>query len=109
MTITPAFPFAIWKFPLATQADLGSPVALQVEMPHKSKILSVQEQNSALYLWALVPLAQPSPAAFIVQSRNIVRRFIVLATGERFDGKGTYIGTVQFDNGYVAHVFERTE
>lgn len=70
-----------------------------VELPHDSQLLSVQDQNGQLTLWALI-----NP------NLNMVFRLVtIIGTGHPITKPravlGTFIGTVQMYNGLVWHVF----
>lgn len=86
----------IWKFPLINPG--GSE---WVRMPKGAKILCVQVQNNAPYLWAEVHAnAEPEE-----------RLFSVVGTGwamtERAEDKRQYVGTFQIHGGeLVFHVYE---
>lgn len=78
----------IWKYPLAPRCTH--------EMPAGAQILTVQEQDGVPMLWALVDPDLPMEG----------RVFVVVQTGERFDGYGLrYIGT--FQTNFVYHAFEQ--
>lgn len=66
-----------------------------IELPIGSTILSCQEQDGRIAMWAMVT------------DRAVTERiFCVYATGEMFDAEHkNYIGTVQ-RNGLVWHIFE---
>lgn len=87
----------IWKFKLETT---GKQI---VEMPIGSKILTVQTQNDAPCIWALVDPKKPKEKRFIE----------VFGTGHdvHYDMgvRRTYLGTYQLHGGsLVFHVFEYT-
>lgn len=83
--------------------DKAFHVWLSVEMPWGAKILSFQEQNGDLCIWALVDDTKAMG----------YKTFMLHGTGISFsDSKLTdypvnFIGTAQSD-GYVWHLFERT-
>jgi len=82
---------AIWKYPL--------PIARpQVEMPTGARALTVQEQDGAPTLWALVDPSQPFE----------IRHFVFHPTGAPIrEIRGAYVGTVQLYAGsLVLHCFE---
>lgn len=88
----------IWKFQLRV-ADMQI-----VEMPSGAEILSVQDQNGGLQMWAMV---NPDAAK---QQRTIE----IVGTGNQMDNiiskglKRVHIDTVQTCHGsLVWHVFER--
>jgi len=72
-----------------------------VAMPKGAEILSVQVQHGSACLWAMVNTENP----------NTFRRINIKGTGHPIHGElGTFIGTVQFDNGVlVFHVFDGGE
>lgn len=69
-----------------------------VPMPVNARIISVGDQDGRLVLWAIVD----KDAAFV---HRMVR---VVFTGEPLPvpEPGRFIGTVQFRNGLVVHVFD---
>jgi hypothetical protein len=71
-----------------------------VPMPEGAVVLSVQAQNGAPYVWALVDDTAPAKSKF----------FIWFGTGhpieKRLLGDLNFIGTVQL-NEFVFHLFER--
>jgi hypothetical protein len=81
---------AIWKFMISATINPS------VTMPKGAHVLSIQEQNGQICIWASVnPRAEPEP-----------RRFFVAGTG--FDipeAAGAFLATVQV-GAYVWHVFE---
>ena len=88
-------PRAIWKFILR-------PIKFQeLDMPRGAVVLSAQQQDGAICVWAeVLPDAEPEP-----------RVFAVYATGELIDPSTnrTFVGTVQFpSNMLVFHVYEET-
>ena len=81
----------IWKFPLAL-TDFVS-----VEMPENAVVLSVDNQDGVLCLWAMVEPDMPKD----------VRHFSIVGTGNPMPaGLKKFIGTVLMPP-YVWHVFER--
>jgi hypothetical protein len=82
----------IWKFQMH---HYSRPT---FQLPLGSQFLSVQNQGEKLVLWFLVNPSNPKED----------RAFYVYMTGETIPtNPGTYLGTVQFDNGsFVFHVFE---
>ena len=72
----------------------------EVLMPIGSTILSAENQDRCLCVWAMAdPDAPP-----------VTRRFLVIGTGHRFEsgviGGFQFVGTVLFDDGeFVWHVF----
>ena len=84
---------SVWKFPLALKDEQS------VRMPTGSEILTVQVQQGAIYLWALV-----APKAPLV-----ARTFMIFGTGDDISEEGprlAYIGTVQ-QGAFMVHVFEK--
>jgi hypothetical protein len=81
----------IWKYELLIQDKQT------FRMPKGAKILSVQEQNGKLYMWAVVNPKDNTEAC----------SFRIFGTGHPFDLGTTsgFIGTVQCKNGLVWHVF----
>lgn len=101
----------IWKYALDLGSDelvKGVPPAptmsFTLDMPARSKVLCVQEQNNQPVVWALV-----NPESLMAK-----RTFDLYETGKPCDVAGKkYIGTVQLKMGvpplysyYVLHVFE---
>lgn len=81
----------IWKYKI-------EPPFSVITMPRDAEVISLQIQNGAPYLWAVVETNNPT----------IERVFKTFCTGEPivdFDGLKSFIGTYQL-NGYVFHVFE---
>lgn len=69
-----------------------------LDLPFGTQVLTVGMQGEEMRMWALVPDSKST----------LRRRFIVVATGERFADSAYnhgYVGTV-FHNGLVFHVFE---
>jgi hypothetical protein len=82
----------IWKY------EIIPTDAQEIEMPEGARILCVQVQNDTPYIWALV-----NPAAV-----KCGRRLRIVGTGHTvFGDPGAYIGTFQFANGLVFHVFDQ--
>lgn len=81
----------VYKFPIGC---IGVPV--DVEMPEKSRWLTMQMQHGVPTLWALVDLFTP----------RVMKRVILIGTGHSYDRLGDYIGTAQTDSGLVWHAFE---
>ena len=84
----------VWKFPIPLEDFVT------VEMPMRSKVLSVAEQNGQLCLWALVdPMQKKHP-----------RSFRIAGTGHPIDTEDcgvSLVGTVITAGGaLVWHVFE---
>lgn len=78
---------------------LEQEVMQDIELPEDAEILTVQNQNEKICLWAMLDPAAP----------KIHRTFAVFGTGWRIttNAKLRYIGTVQLDGGaLVSHVFE---
>lgn len=85
---------SIWKYPL--RAGAGDDIAIQ--MPQGARLLTVQMQGAAPWLWALVEPDRPREQ----------RQFQVVGTGWELDwsdAKREYIGTVQAGT-FVWHFFE---
>lgn len=84
----------IWKYPFSTQGELT------IDMPEGAKVLSLQVQNGAPCLWALV---RP-------EKKVRTRYFRVFGTGHPIELKTSFvfIGTYQLD-WLVFHVFEDTK
>jgi ACT domain-containing protein len=70
-----------------------------VSMPKHAKILTVQMQREDICIWALVDKEE---------ERTEERRIKIVGTGHEIHTDiGTYIGTIQMDNGsLVWHVFD---
>ena len=67
------------------------------DMPVGAMILTVQVQNDALVMWALLDTDDVA----------VKRSFVVLMTGQRIRPfLEKYIGTVQDKEGFVWHIFE---
>lgn len=85
--------FSIWKYPL-------SPREIQdISMPEGAEILTVQNQNENICIWAKVDPNAP----------KVLRTFAVYGTGWDIvtNASMEYIGTVQLSRGeFVYHVFE---
>jgi len=89
----------IWKYPLENE----------ISMPIGAQILRVGYQSGYSYLWAMHSVRED-----LLGVEEEVRRFKVIATGEKFDGhfyenmlqiSDKYIGTYEEDS-LVWHVFE---
>lgn len=78
--------------------DLNAGTVVSVSMPKDARVLSVGNQHEQLAVWAVA-----SPGSLIE-----TRKFLVLCTGEPYEGTvAKFLGTVQFDNGvFIVHVFE---
>lgn len=85
---------AVWKFPLPAP---GSDV-FTIEMPQGAEPLTVQVQNGAFQIWALVTPGHPTET----------RVFRIAGTGHPIDEIIVrHVGTVQLPGlGLVFHVFE---
>jgi hypothetical protein len=73
-----------------------------IEMPRGARVLSVQTQNSAPYLWALVESTAPMT----------LRTFALRGTGHNADGLALapFVGTFHLSNGaLVFHLFDLGE
>jgi hypothetical protein len=82
----------IWKYPFAVHD------VVEIEMPIRAKVLTVQVQAQVPCLWALVH-----------ESHDVeVRRFRIYGTGHPINHLiGSYVGTFQLvGGGLVFHVFE---
>lgn len=79
----------IYKYPLRVDD------VVVVTMRKGAQLLSIQEQEDGLYIWALV-----DPQA---DERDFV--FRIFGTGQPVGGCGKYLATVQVQ-GFVWHVFE---
>ena len=87
---------AIYKYEL----DLFN-LEQEIQMPTGSQVLSVQEQDGKLCLWALVP----------TDTKSSAHRFQVLVIGtmrkDQVPSVRGFIGTVgMMDGAYVVHVFK---
>lgn len=81
---------AIYKY----QVTNGAPTV----MPDHAKLLHVGEQDSRLYVWALVDPTAP----------NVKREIRYYGTGHPIIGDpGEFIGTVQMSMGLVWHFFDK--
>lgn len=87
----------IWKYELEITGKQT------VEMPVTAKILSAQMQGEILQIWALC-------GENIELNENIElekRTFAIYGTGNQtYEQVGTYIDTVQDNDGFVWHIFE---
>ncbi|HID92537.1 MAG TPA: hypothetical protein EYP60_00440 [bacterium (Candidatus Stahlbacteria)] len=70
----------------------------KVVLPAQYQMLSVQEQDGKLVLWAMVPMNTPDTSTQIR----------IIGTGNLIEGDPLldFIDTVQMPNGLVWHVFE---
>lgn len=89
--------YRIWKYEI-TPDD-----RVQIEMPEKAEILSVQVQKGIVCIWALVN----------TENKTETRCFEVFGTGHKVPVdmgiSRKFIGTFQMDGGdLVFHLFERT-
>ncbi len=84
---------AIYKYPIEVNP------LITIQMPEKSKILTVQVQRGEVYIWAVVDTDT---------QKKEKRIFACYGTGHKHEKiKGTYIGTFQLNNGeFVGHLFE---
>ena len=86
---------SIWKYSLSLEKRIS-----ELDLPIGAEILSVQNQNECLCLWAKVNTDRKTKTIKVE----------VVETGNPID-VGTerrFLGTVQFDGGsYVVHFFER--
>lgn len=90
---------SIYKYHLTPFDD-----EMTLDLPRGARILSVQERQDNIYLWALVDPKQPTEP----------RRFFVRGTGHEItetDAAGArYLGTVYLMDGrLVFHIFEHGE
>jgi len=82
----------IWKYDLNTGENL-------IQIPKQAQIVHVGKQGDYdFYLWAKV-----DPDAAVE-----TRQFHVVETGEEFDPKLTFVGTILMSDTYVLHVLEET-
>ena len=83
---------SVWKYPLEIKK------IQQIIIPVESEILTIQIQDNIPTLWALVRPNSPSG------------RRVIQMTGTGFDDSlrlfGTYINTVQLQDGTVWHYFD---
>lgn len=85
----------VWKFSLY-------PYKTEIEMPFRAEILTVQTQNDAAYIWALI----------IPTNKKELRHFEIYGTGHDIPydmgEERKYINTFQLHDGeLVFHLFER--
>ena len=85
----------IWKFPLIRPSN--SYGRIEIDMPFSAEILSCQEQNGQLFLWAMVDTENPVRP----------RAFYIAGTGKQLntDIPLKFIDTVK-QGVFVWHVFE---
>jgi len=85
----------IWKFKIELEDTFS------IEMPKDAEILTIQEQESLIQMWALL-----NPNA-----EKEIRNFEIFGTGHPVgEGVRKYIGTFQLREGrLVFHLFERIE
>lgn len=86
-----------WKFskPVGELTDV-----ISFQMPTGADVLSTDNQNETLCIWAKVDVSRKSEK----------REFYVVGTGNPLPpvSRGDFIGTVQFMDGkFVVHVFEK--
>lgn len=80
----------IWKY------DVRMAVQFKLELPEKSRVLSVQMQDDAPCMWVRVDTEQPAE----------VREFAIVGTGNAIpDGYTEHLGTWQ-QGRFVFHLFE---
>jgi hypothetical protein len=81
----------IWKF------EIPNSPCPYVTMPRGAQVLSVNQQNGRICVWALVNSKQESELA----------EFRIYATGENVEMTGAcdFVGTVMMPSGLVWHVF----
>lgn len=80
----------VYKYPLRDEESFA------LELPKNAEILCVNLQNRQPFLWAKV-----NPEA-----EKETRKFLLVGTGWKFEGRTEYIGTVFTSNGLVFHLFE---
>lgn len=80
----------IWKYALQITKRQS------LTLPRGAEVLSAQNQNGVIMLWALV------------EPDNVkeLRHFLIFGTGSLAEGFSIYVSTVQLPNGEVWHVFE---
>ena len=88
--------WVIWKYPIPMLDEFSLP------LPGDARVLSVQMQDGAIQLWALV---QPKAAAR-------ARRFRMIGTGHPIaaaeEARLAFVGTFQLSGGaLVFHLFEK--
>lgn len=81
----------IWKFALEI-TDLQ-----ELKMPHAAVLLDVQVQHGVVCLWALCE----------INALPTTRAFRIFGTGHAVPSEiGAYVGTFQWEDALVFHVFE---
>ena len=88
--------FAIFKYSMYKKIN-------KILIPEDGMVLSIQLQGETVVMWVLIDTSK---------SIEEQKEFWIINTGQRFkqiDGKEllSYLGTVQFSNGIVQHVFEK--
>lgn len=74
---------------------------ITIEMPKGGLILTVQNQREGISMW--VEFNENSEDFMLTE----LRTFSIQTTGNKYKKPGSYIGTVQSNDGYyVTHVFE---
>lgn len=86
----------IYKYPLGSFVH-----KFEINLPRNAQVLKVDLQGAHPVMWVLLdPSAELSP-----------REFFFVETGASIDDdllcKSDYIGTIQTNNNYVLHLFER--
>lgn len=74
----------------------------RLTLPKDARILSFQEQQDKLYIWAIVEWDYVDDMQMHEQ-----RFFAMHATGCELDVSGEHVGTVIAKNGLVYHLFEK--
>lgn len=81
----------IWKYKLRIEEFQ------EIKMPYGAEILTVQIQDGAPHVWAMVDTNEPGDR----------RHIETVATGDKLsDGPRKYIGTYQLETGLVLHAYE---
>ena len=89
----------VWKYELATSAELAYTHERDITMPSGAIIRSVQVQRGAICLWAEVDADAQT---------TIVRTFRLFCTGQRVETTYmTFVATVQATPFFVVHVYEK--
>lgn len=79
----------IWRYPI-------TPGANELRMPTGAEVVHVGVARGETSLWALVTPSAPDER----------RRFLAVGTGETVDDDRRYLGTFEFEPGFVYHLFE---
>ena len=90
----------IWKYQFE-----GLPGRHIIRMVLGAKIVSVQPQHGRITIWAIVDRSFENVG---IDGKPSCRTFHVVMTGEEFEECPgmKFLGTCQFINGFVVHVFE---